>query len=255
MTITTKKSVIYEPAGRAREYSEKALNLYPTCNTGHCLYCYARIMKHKTAEQFFQPSAPRVTPDDIRASAEENVDGKPVLLCFACDPYPPEDEKYGITRQAISILQEHHPVIILTKAGELARRDFDILRPGIDSFWTSLTCASDEESRRWEPGAAPPAVRIENLRLAKECGLKTGVSCEPVIYPQDTFTLVAAASIFADQFKFGPLNYHPHAKTIAWGEFVIDIIKMQPMIKKPFYIKKDLAQYMGMPTGLWIGNI
>jgi DNA repair photolyase len=254
MTTATKKSVIYEPTGRAQEYCEEALNLYPTCNTGRCAYCYARIMKHKTPEQFFRPSAPRVTAADILASAAENEDGKPVLLCFACDPYPPEEEKYGITRRAISILQEHHPVIILTKAGELARRDFDILRPGIDSFWVTLTCVTKDTSLLWEPGGAPPAVRMENLRLAKERGLKTGVSCEPVIYPQDTFDLVSMTREYTDHLKFGPLNYHPHAKTVDWYKFAITLIKFQPLIKKPFYIKKDLAQYMGMKTGLWIGS-
>ncbi len=38
-------SVVYEPRGRAREYSPLALNLYRGCSS-RCVYCYASDVLH-----------------------------------------------------------------------------------------------------------------------------------------------------------------------------------------------------------------
>ena len=52
--MLAKTSVIYEPRGKAREYSPLAVNLYFGC--GHrCEYCYAPSFLHKTDKEFCEP--------------------------------------------------------------------------------------------------------------------------------------------------------------------------------------------------------
>ena len=50
-------SIIYEPAGKAREYSPLALNVYLGCSH-KCEYCYANAMARRNGnkEYFCNPS-------------------------------------------------------------------------------------------------------------------------------------------------------------------------------------------------------
>ncbi len=166
-----RKSAIYRPTGRAREYAELAMNLYDGCPHG-CQYCYAPALLHKTKEQFHAQAKTRLSCDEIiQSAAEWSVGGderRNVLLCFTCDPYPRNNVFAGETmrtRQAIQILHNHgFNVTILTKGGNLARRDFDLLRPG-DEFAVTLTTPPlmEAEREKWEPGAAPTMERAEAI--------------------------------------------------------------------------------------------
>ena len=51
-------NVIYEPKGRAREYSELACNLYRGCTHG-CRYCYAPATMRTTGEKWHGKAEPR----------------------------------------------------------------------------------------------------------------------------------------------------------------------------------------------------
>ena len=51
-------NVIYEPKGRAREYSPLACNLYMGCTHG-CKYCYAPACMHKKPEEWHEAARAR----------------------------------------------------------------------------------------------------------------------------------------------------------------------------------------------------
>ena len=55
-------SIIYEPKGKAREYSPLAVNLYRGCSHG-CLYCYANSSAVAVARQVanHDPGSPLLT--------------------------------------------------------------------------------------------------------------------------------------------------------------------------------------------------
>ena len=50
-------SVIYEPKGKAREYSPLALNLYLDCSHG-CKYCYAPAIQRQ-GDGYYTVASPR----------------------------------------------------------------------------------------------------------------------------------------------------------------------------------------------------
>ena len=79
-------SMIYTPAGKAREYSPKALNIYLTC-THHCEYCYAPRCRWQTADEYFVSPSPR--KDIVKKLDEELEKGdkitEQVLLSFIGD--------------------------------------------------------------------------------------------------------------------------------------------------------------------------
>ena len=244
--MTGRLQVIYQPAGRAREYSPWALNLYVGCGHG-CEYCYAPAAIHHLRESFVSSPAPR---KDIIARVEHDaplVAGKvdaPVLLSFTSDAYQPIEEQLGITRQAIEILKHSGMnVTILTKAGKLPMRDLDLLGDG-DSVGVSLTCDNDTDSLKWEPGASLPSERINLLREAHRQGISTWASLEPVLYPEQSLHLIDMTCEFVDKYKVGVLNYHPHAKTIDWPVFAVDVVERLQSCGADYYIKRDLARYM-----------
>jgi len=239
-------SIIYEPSGRAKEYSQLAANLYKGCGHG-CVYCYAPdAIRMDRADFYANPSVRsnvlrELEKDCIRLEGKET---RPILLSFSSDPYQPLDEELKITREAIKFLKKHGlNVVILTKGGKRAERDFNLL-DSRDFVGASLTFTNADDSKNWEPHAALPEERIAMLRNAKEAGLKTWASLEPVIYPEQSLELIRLTHEFVDLYKVGTLNHHSHAKSIDWKSFAERAIAMLKEYGVKFYIKKDLRKYL-----------
>jgi len=166
-----------------------------------------------------------------------------VLLCFTCDPYQPLDDSQQITRQALKIFRTHDiPFQILTKGGTGAVRDFDLYGP-YDAFATTLTFLDSELSLRYEPDAALPIERIAAIKEAHRQGIVTWVSLEPVINKAQSLKIIEETHEFVDLFKIGKLNYKP--SDVNWGLFGKKAIELCRQFKTDYYIKKDLAKYLG----------
>lgn len=246
-------SLVYEPAGRAREYAPLALNLYAGCTHG-CRYCYAPAACHKNPVAFHAAATPRA---DLLAKLERELvrrpngpdddgDYPPVLLCFTSDPYQPLAAETGLTRGAIELLHAHnYPVHVLTKGGTRAAADFDILgeRPG-DAFAATLTFTDPDDSAAWEPNAAPPDDRLEALSLAHAAGITTWASLEPVLDPEQTLELIRRTHRYVDLFKVGTLNHHEHAHTIDWPAFARRAVALLDELGASYYLKQDLRRHM-----------
>ena len=257
----TAGNLIYEPAGRAREYAALACNIYRGCDHG-CVYCYAPAATRRTRAAF-TCSEPRGA--DFLKRLEKEAGQRdasitpPILLCFTCDPYQVLDTRLRLTREAIKILHGHgHAVHILTKGGTRALRDLDLLagnrslppaaNPASDfgrgsdgnAFATTLTVL-DDRWREWEPGAASPMDRLEAMRAYHAAGVATWVSLEPVLDPEAALSIIRETYPYVDLFKVGRLNYHPLAATIDWRAFGLAAIALLESLGKRYYIKRDLA--------------
>jgi DNA repair photolyase len=212
---------------------------------------------HKTKEEF-QKVEPRKDillhlDNDVKyLCTHPELSAETVFLCFSCDPYPPVDP-YKLTRQAIRILHGAGiNVMILTKGGYRAVRDFDLLT-NKDQFGVTLTCLDDTESLKWEPGAGLPIDRMISLKRAKYRGIQTWVSLEPVLNPEVTLDIIQQTHTYVDMYKVGILNYHPLTQTINWPKFGRDVVALLELLGKKYYIKQDLQAYLELPLrGNWI---
>jgi DNA repair photolyase len=239
---------IYEPRTRAREYSDLAINIYKGCNHG-CTYCYAR----KIAERYTSKDCicsfdkPKVRGGIVEAVKNQMSGGKyrdkKILLCFTCDPYPAEIDTTP-TREVIEAIKNAGGhVSILTKGGLKAERDFDLLDEN-DSFGVTYSGCKDGElfnQSEYEPNATPPYERLAIIHKAHKQGIKTWMSCEPVIVENDIYTIIQLAD-YVDFFKIGKLNYYP--SDINWGEFGRNCERLCKKYNRNYYIKEDLRALM-----------
>ena len=242
---------IYEPRGRAREYGELAVNIYTGCNHG-CSYCYAPAVLHRGREEFAEVQPRPGIVEAVRRQLErEKKTGRTIFLCFTCDPYPAEIDTTP-TRAIIQAIKESgNHVRILTKGGDRARRDFDLLDSG-DYFGVTFTTGELFYPAAEEPKAANTAERLATLEQAKYNGVKTWVSCEPVLYPNAVFNLIQNGW-YIDLFKIGKLNHAaPPAEIVkagGWAAFGKEAERICRAYGRAYYIKEDLRAEMKKARG------
>lgn len=249
-------TAIYEPAGRAREYAELAVNLYQGCRHG-CRYCYVPQVLHKSVAAFHSTCAPRprILEALERDAAKYAGTDKRVLLCFSCDPYPPSATQSMTTRQAMYVLGKANiPFTVLTKAGLRGTRDFDLLQEYDGWFGTTLTLTREQDEKLWEPCAAIWLRRREALVAACKQGIYTWISLEPVIVPAQTLRLLDMCKAFAHEIRIGKLNHLGHIDPelvkrygladIDWADFAARALEAVQATGKAYRIKDDLAKYL-----------
>jgi hypothetical protein len=168
-----------------------------------------------------------------------------VLLSFACDPYQPIEEELKITQKCLELfVQFGVPVQILTKGCKLAVRDFDLLaHSSYNRYAVTLTHTDDEVLSRIEPGASTYQERLSSLRLAKELGISTWVSLEPVIDFNETYKIIEDTKEFVDHYKVGKLNHDPYADKLDWRDFKEEVIYRLAKTGKSYYLKEDLRKF------------
>jgi DNA repair photolyase len=238
-------SFIYRPAGKAGEYAKLALNHYVGC-PGGCLYCFGPAFCHKSPEQFHGHPYPRKGVLEGLAKELPAFSGTddPILMCFIADPYQDLDIGLELTREVLKLMVEHDaPFAILTKQGDRAPRDFDLMRRArFCKFGVTLTVQDEGERIHWEPRCGTVVDRVRAIKDAHKDDILTWVSLEPIIHPGDTIRFLEQLADVVDEFKIGKLNYHPHEKTIDWPQARADILETIKRlgIESKIYIKESL---------------
>ncbi len=240
--------VIYEPKGRAKEYSELACNWYMGCIHG-CKYCFAPGCMRKKMEDWHASVLLRKDIISLfRHDAEEmqqNNDQRSILFSFLSDPYQPIEEKYKITRQILRIVRQYGlNSKVLTKGSySLIRRDFDLLKTARVELGITVCFVDDSMRQEWEPNAAPVADRFRILKEAHEEGIYTWVSLEPVIVPEQALRVIEQAAPYVDFWKVGKLNHMKEIEQkVDWHQFHIDVVKLLNSLHAKYYIKEDLRK-------------
>jgi DNA repair photolyase len=236
--------VIYEPSGKAREYSPLACNLYLGCNHG-CRYCYMPGVLRKSREQCLIPIERGGIVRSFGKEAEARFGSDvPILFCFMSDPYNEAEAERRVTRRCLEIANRCKLKIKILTKSKLVLRDMDLFREFGERIRVGMTLTffDEKKSREWEPGASSPDERIETLRELKKNGVKTWASFEPVIEPEESLAMMRAGVEIIDFWKIGKLNnFQGLDKGVDWSSFLeraLAICRRHGEI----YVKKDLRE-------------
>lgn len=233
---------IYKPKGAAAEYGDYAINIYTGC-PHRCFYCFAPSVLRRDREKFHSEVRPRegIVEATKRQLEREHITGKTIHLCFTCDPYPTGYDTTP-TRKIIKLLKESgNHVQILTKGD--GSRDFDLLD---ENDWYGVTVSGAKQKE--EPGAESIFKRLTSLFKAKERGIKTWVSFEPVVNTEVIMHVINLNHDAIDKVKIGKLNYWP--SDINWAEFGREAEALCRKLGLDYYIKDSLRREMEAAHGL-----
>ena len=245
-------NVVYEPKGRAREYSPLACNLYMGCTHG-CKYCYAPACMHKNPKAWHEAARARsenvleLFSRDCAKLAREKADDEKrrVLFCFLSDPYQPLEGEMHLTRRAIEIAARHGiKVDILTKGDDsLIGQDLSLMRDAQTHLGITLSFINDSSRQAWEPMASSVQSRLRTLKTAHEMGIYTWVSMEPVIMPEEALAVIREAHDYVDYWKVGKLNHNKEVEqSVDWAKFREDATALLDSYGCEYYIKEDLRR-------------
>lgn len=231
-------SLIYEPKGKAREYSPLALNVYTGGCEHQCEYCYCKsIMSWK--------ETPNVRSLQGLEKEARNAEDQ-ILLSFMSDPYGPIERKARNTRKALEILRAYDcSVAILTKGGMRCLDDLTLFKNWPDGrikIGATLTFLNAKPSKAHEPGAALPKDRLMALKTLHGHGIKTWASIEPVIDPKESLAIIEASLEFIDGYKVGKLNHQKNDTN--WANFGAKAVSIIRTARKALYVKDDLRAAM-----------
>lgn len=238
--------IIYEPEGRAREYAPLAANLYTGCPHG-CLYCFGPSTLKKKKAVFHSSYGPKARAIERLSKDASKLrrlgDTGEILLSFVTDPYLPEEMDWGITRAAIEVLIANGlHFTILTKGGTRAVRDFDLLANYPKArFGTTIVFSNPESARHYEPEAPDIYDRIQAIKEAHDRGIKTWVSLEPVIFPDQALDLIQGLHHVVDHWKIGKLNGRKPPEPVDWGKFRKDAKTLLDSLEADYYFKNSLG--------------
>jgi DNA repair photolyase len=266
--------IIYEPKGRAREYSPLAVNVYRGCLNA-CAYCYAPNVLHMDRAVFNSqvtevPNLEERLEHDLNLLSEMEERGLEtgrVLLCFTTDlfqPIVPEgmDDDFGLVvpRKVIALFNKYGiPYNILTKNPGMALKMHEEIDKNL--AWIGTTIATYD--KELEPNSEGVFERAGSLQELKEAGFTTWVSFEPwldeapveyietIVEYIETISLVTTPYI-PDFVRVGKVSRFPSKMTTdeQWTEEADKLVDMMMDINLPFYIKEDLRPHLKKHAGL-----
>jgi DNA repair photolyase len=156
-----------------------------------CVYCFARktheYLDLDSGHDFDSQIVVKTNVGEVlrRELRRPSWRGERVAMGTNVDCYQRVEGRYRLMREIIPALTEAaNPFSVLTK-GALILRDLDLLVRAAEvtdvSAALSIGSVDREIRRRVEPGAPPPARRLEVVRRLTDAGIPTGVLMAPVL--------------------------------------------------------------------------
>lgn len=239
-------NVIYQPKGRALEYSELACNLYLGCSHG-CKYCYAPACMRTTHDKWKNNIVPRKNVISLfardAAKMFDNQDTRPILFSFLSDPYQRLEEQHHLTREALQIVYHHKlKSKILTKGMvDLIDADLQLMRLAGTELGVTLCFTDDVQRQEWEPHASSVDERIAIIKKAHSMEIKTWVSLEPVIDPEQALDVIRQLYPWVNLWKIGKLNHFKEIEEkVDWRKFRIQAEEFLIASNANYYFKESL---------------
>jgi DNA repair photolyase len=184
---------------------------------------------------------------------KQNVKGKTVFFSFTSDPYQAIEKDLNVTGRAIKMVSDRGAGIRVLTKSSLVLRDIELLCKIDAEVGTTLLFSKDATREKWEPNADTVQNRMDMIKKLHGAGIKTWVSVEPVIDPEQALDVMFALDEFVDTWKIGKLNHHKDIElhvnqTYGWGRFLRDALTL--VGNGRYYIKDDLWKYADKKTRL-----
>ncbi len=239
--------IIYQPKGRALEYSPLACNQYMGCVHG-CKYCYAPACMRTSSQKWMSKVSIRknVLEDFEKDARRLENSSKRILFSFLSDPYQPIEKEHHITRKCLELVAKYNlQCSILTKGSrELIEQDFDLYHKAHTQLGVTVSFSNDETRKAWEPYASPIPDRMRLVKEAHKAGIYTWISLEPVIDPQEALEVMENLYPYVNFWKIGKLNHNKKVECqVDWKFFLEKTKTLLDRVNARYYIKKDLAKY------------
>jgi len=200
------------------------INPYRGCEFA-CKYCFARytheFMELRDGVDFERKIfVKQQAAEVLRHELKKVKRGEEIAIGTATDPYQPAERRFEVTRAILEELARHTglEIGIVTKSN-LITRDAEILRRVGENNQVfvnvTVTTVDVELTRKLEPRAPRPDLRLEAVRQLNLAGIDTGVICAPVLpeitdRPRDLEAVVKAASEAGAKYIFAnPLFLKP----------------------------------------------
>ena len=169
---------------------DRSINPYRGCEHG-CIYCYARPthawLGHSPgldfeSQLYYKPDAVACLRRELSAAGYQCA---PIAIGGITDPYQPVEQRLGLTRQILELLEAcAHPCTLVTKSA-LVERDLDLLARMAErqlvQVMISLTTLQRNLARLLEPRAAAAQRRLQTIHRLSSAGIPVGVLIAPLI--------------------------------------------------------------------------
>ncbi|MDB5490667.1 MAG: repair photolyase [Micavibrio sp.] len=169
---------------------EATVNPYRGCEHG-CIYCYARPgheylglsagLDFET-KIFAKPDAAELLKQKLSLPSWQP---RTVTLSGVTDCYQPIEKQLKITRGCMEVLRDfRNPAAIITK-NHLVTRDIDIFKDmaAYNCIYISIsvTTLDGSVSRKMEPRASQPSLRLKAIEAMAKEGIPVGIMIGPVV--------------------------------------------------------------------------
>jgi DNA repair photolyase len=134
----------------------------------------------------------------VKRDLAEIQRGSIIEMSTSSDPYPPIEEKLGLTRSVLEVLVKSGFLVLITTKSNIVARDADLLAQGSAAVMFTITTLREDIVKYIEPGAPSPKERLRAMKRLAEMGVPVGVRVDPVIPyvnddPEDLKEVVEAA--------------------------------------------------------------
>ncbi|HWQ18615.1 MAG TPA: radical SAM protein [Methanotrichaceae archaeon] len=153
-----------------------SLNPYTGCSHG-CLYCYASSY----IPRFHECRPKKDLLVRLKMEVQKVRPGELISASNSSDPYPPQERELELTRECVSIIKKAGLRLQVVTKSDIAARDADLLEEMDACVSITLTTLQSSLSEKLEPGAPPPASRLDAMRLLHQRGIPVSARIDPII--------------------------------------------------------------------------
>lgn len=239
---------IYNPSGKAGEYSYWACNFYVGCSNG-CEYCYCKKGILKEVMGMDKPQLKKCFKHETHAFntfiaelLKNKIELKKhgIFFSFTTDPLLPETETLTWWAAGYAV-EQGIPVKILTKCTEWVDKIIEFSTDEEfekDKYYFGFTLTGHDEL---EKGASTNVERVKAMRKLSKAGFKTWASIEPIIDFESAKECIKATFGYCDLYKIGLMAGKKY--DVVEGQTFVEWLNCLSDSNYPkFYLKESLQK-------------